>query len=509
MFLGRDGFVWWIGVVEDNEDPLLLGRARVRIFGYHPKYVDQTTTVGDVNNLVPTGDLPWATIIISPNTSTLYSRPELGDFVLGFFLDGVEAQEPAIFGVIPTPLKDGAISRKFGKHAKSTRSYEILTKSGNDYPPNNANDRDYQKLLKNKFIRSEEGHYFGMRDHPDNNEIGVWHKDGLYIKIKKDEIELIGRGTAKIILKDNDIYVEGAKGSYNLVDQLDWISKTRHTTSGGSKRGPRTYQIGTRLEPGTPGDSGGGGGGGCFSGETRVIMWNGSEKRIDEIEIGELVQSGIATQFGKVVFIEKLPNNIQWKELYSPSPEHEPFATPNHMLFENGEWVALDTDKYDWMPKTKRVQYPITKETDGDFVYNLWLEGGDGTYYVNGYLTHSIMYDGGFMRLAWEKGYLTHEQVTHLMYEFTSQDKSLTYGAYLINKLVGKINLDIWIKLISYIMKQNKEHFLRKFIILSMKGASFIMRCFNKAKETLWREKSQMKKSNNGLEVYLKMKEKT
>ena len=28
-------FVWWQGVVEDRDDPELLGRCRVRILGYH------------------------------------------------------------------------------------------------------------------------------------------------------------------------------------------------------------------------------------------------------------------------------------------------------------------------------------------------------------------------------------------------------------------------------------------------------------------------------------------
>ena len=31
----RDGFWWWVGVVEDRMDPLKLGRVRVRITGYH------------------------------------------------------------------------------------------------------------------------------------------------------------------------------------------------------------------------------------------------------------------------------------------------------------------------------------------------------------------------------------------------------------------------------------------------------------------------------------------
>lgn len=91
-FLGQDGFIWWIGVVEDVNDPLRLGRCRVRCFGYHPPKKDVA---------VPKDDLPWAISIHSPNTPNLYATPNEGDWVVGFFLDGPNAQEPAIMGYIP------------------------------------------------------------------------------------------------------------------------------------------------------------------------------------------------------------------------------------------------------------------------------------------------------------------------------------------------------------------------------------------------------------------------
>ena len=34
-FMGRDGFMWFVGVVEDRNDPERLGRVRVRALGYH------------------------------------------------------------------------------------------------------------------------------------------------------------------------------------------------------------------------------------------------------------------------------------------------------------------------------------------------------------------------------------------------------------------------------------------------------------------------------------------
>ena len=36
-FLGLNGFIWFVGVVEDRADPLEAGRVRVRILGTHDK----------------------------------------------------------------------------------------------------------------------------------------------------------------------------------------------------------------------------------------------------------------------------------------------------------------------------------------------------------------------------------------------------------------------------------------------------------------------------------------
>lgn len=94
----KDGFNWWIGVVEDRMDPEKLGRIRVRIFGYHT----------DDKASLPTKDLPWA-LPIQPITSAAISGigssplgPVEGTWVIGFFLDGEDCQQPAVFGTIAT-----------------------------------------------------------------------------------------------------------------------------------------------------------------------------------------------------------------------------------------------------------------------------------------------------------------------------------------------------------------------------------------------------------------------
>jgi hypothetical protein len=115
-FIGQDGFVWWIGIVEDINDPLTLGRCKVRCFGYHP---------AKSTNLVPTEDLPWALSIHSSNTPNLYGTPRLGDWVFGFFLDSLSAQEPAILGYLPAIPE--AASEYFGTAPNMTRNFATVT----------------------------------------------------------------------------------------------------------------------------------------------------------------------------------------------------------------------------------------------------------------------------------------------------------------------------------------------------------------------------------------------
>jgi|TARA_B100001250_G_scaffold173533_1_gene149337 hypothetical protein len=105
-FLGRDGFRWWIGQVaprKDQADQTDEGkgwgnRYKVRIMGYHP-FTDD----------LPNEDLPWA-IALLPNTEgsgagNYFKSTQLqqGDVVFGFFLDGDDAQTPAILGHFARP----------------------------------------------------------------------------------------------------------------------------------------------------------------------------------------------------------------------------------------------------------------------------------------------------------------------------------------------------------------------------------------------------------------------
>jgi len=95
-FMGKEGFVWWQGVVEDRHDPLYLGRCKVRILGWHSE---------DKNDM-PTVSLPWA-YPVAPITSASQTGvgstplgPVEGTWVVGFYRDGEAGQEPMFFGTL-------------------------------------------------------------------------------------------------------------------------------------------------------------------------------------------------------------------------------------------------------------------------------------------------------------------------------------------------------------------------------------------------------------------------
>lgn len=114
--LGKDGFIWWIGQVASKDywkaDSLHTNyvnqvgssknwpeRCKVRIIGYH---------TFNENELHP-NDLPWAHIMLDPMFGNgqggegMTSNLQGGEVCFGFFLDGDDAQQPVIVGLMSRP----------------------------------------------------------------------------------------------------------------------------------------------------------------------------------------------------------------------------------------------------------------------------------------------------------------------------------------------------------------------------------------------------------------------
>jgi hypothetical protein len=94
--MNTGNFYWWVGVVEDRNDPLKLGRYRVRVLGYHNERKD----------VQPIEDLPWAHCLLpvtAASSNGVGETPNIveGSWVFGFFQDGNSSQIPIIFGTSP------------------------------------------------------------------------------------------------------------------------------------------------------------------------------------------------------------------------------------------------------------------------------------------------------------------------------------------------------------------------------------------------------------------------
>ena len=142
-FMGKNGFQWFVGVVEDRQDPQTLGRLRVRCLGYHTEDLEK----------LKTADLPWAHVmnpITSATVSGLGQTPlgaVEGTWVVGFFQDGSDAQQPIIIGTLPgVPSELPDVGAKKGFMDAVNGAY-----------PKYKNETDVNRLAVNSKISAPQG----------------------------------------------------------------------------------------------------------------------------------------------------------------------------------------------------------------------------------------------------------------------------------------------------------------------------------------------------------------
>ena len=138
-FIGKDGFIWWIGQVApaavwrteksrvDSDVEEGWGyRCKVRIIGYH-SFDDE---------VLPNEDLPWAHILSSADTGA----PGQGGFgkthglvggesVVGFFLDGEEGQQPVVVSAFYRTKGIQNFKQKSGQDGKDSNLRPLVFKT--------------------------------------------------------------------------------------------------------------------------------------------------------------------------------------------------------------------------------------------------------------------------------------------------------------------------------------------------------------------------------------------
>ena len=266
-----ESFTWHFGVVESRNDPLKLGRLKVRFYGVHSE--DKAA--------IPTSALPWATVIDKDSQTSGVGGPNTGivpgAWVIGFFINGARYQKPMVLGAIsgiPTNVADiekgfsdpsglfprndnddlnklqepdtsrlarnekaeSHLSIKKRRAAKipniplakaPTTDFEVIPeKPGIDYsnltwnePDARNNDGQSTNYANNKISaypfnhvrETESGHIFEVDDTPNYERINTQHKSGTYQEIIADgsRATKIKGSDYEIVVKDKNVYIDG------------------------------------------------------------------------------------------------------------------------------------------------------------------------------------------------------------------------------------------------------------------------------------------------------------
>lgn len=226
-YFGYDGFIWFIGVVEDLNDPEKVSRVRVRVLGHHD----------EDKKVIKTEDLPWAQVMMpttSASISGIGNSPHglvNGSYVFGFFMDGEYAQQPVVIGTwhgIPQALAnaekgfndpDGVYPTEVdepdtNKLARGENTIDDIIDLAINNPPS-AYAAEYPH---NKVFQTTSGHIFEIDDTPEAERIRIYHRSGTMQEIypNGDKVEIRSNnwqmtyGNDKARVSGNlELYVDG------------------------------------------------------------------------------------------------------------------------------------------------------------------------------------------------------------------------------------------------------------------------------------------------------------
>lgn len=234
-------FVWFVGTIDDINDPEKDGRVRVRIFGYHP----------DAEGQIATGDLPWAQCansLMSSATKGLGFGPHAlvkGALALGFFLDGADAQLPF---VMFTFAGVGDISDLI--KGKNTVKKTLMSANGIKEPtsPYKA------QYPHNKVMTTTSGHILEIDDTPGAERFHLYHKSGTYYEVHPNgqtvyrhqgdvyfltngNMHQITNGNFKHVVSGNYELIVGGNLSYKVSGSINLQAGSTMNLKAGSSMG--------------------------------------------------------------------------------------------------------------------------------------------------------------------------------------------------------------------------------------------------------------------------------
>ena len=258
-FMGKDGFQWFVGVVEDRQDPKKVGRVRVRCLGYHSENISD----------LPTDRLPWAHPMNPVTSATVSGVGQTplgaveGTWVVGFFQDGADAQQPIIIGTLPgvpssLPTKGAGkgfqdrLNANYPKYTETDMNRLAVNDADNPHPSLSIRQADrttnigradfnpvdvgranapaarslpgddgtnfsepettYKTIYPNNHVyESEAGHIVEFDDTPNSERIHERHSTGTGYEINEfgDKVQRVKRDNYEIISNDHFAHIKG------------------------------------------------------------------------------------------------------------------------------------------------------------------------------------------------------------------------------------------------------------------------------------------------------------
>lgn len=166
---------WFTGQVVDINDPIQLGRIKVRIYGIHSE-----STID-----IPDADLPWAqtTTPLTEGGTSEWGNPlgiQVGALVFGLFMDGQNSQMPLVLGSLP---KYEGPDRDIKSVNRLARGENTITKTpdGTIGEPAASYNAEYPH---NKVTQTTSGHVIEIDDTPDAERIHIFHKSGTFVEMR-------------------------------------------------------------------------------------------------------------------------------------------------------------------------------------------------------------------------------------------------------------------------------------------------------------------------------------